>query len=364
MLKFNMFSITMLGAAVLMAVPAVVEAVSTETATLAGGCFWCMQPPFEKLPGVISVFAGYAAGKGESPTYDDYADKGYVEAVQVTYDPSKITFKEILDTFWRQINPTDSYGQFVDRGPQYRPAIFYNSEEQRITADKSKADLGKSGKFDKPITVEITKFTNFYKAEDYHQDYYKTHHVRYEFYRFNSGRDQYLDKIWGKDRNKIKAAAADPASSDPPDYKNYKKLSKAELKKILTPLQFHVTQESGTEPPFKNEYDENKEAGIYVDVVSGEPLFSSKDKFDSGTGWPSFTRPISPDNVVIKTDTSFFMTRTEVLSKIAGSHLGHVFDDGPAPTGKRYCMNSAALKFIPVADLQKEGYGEFVKLFK
>ena len=321
----------------------------TEKAIFAGGCFWCIDAPFEKLDGVKNVISGYTGGHVKNPTYEQVCSgtTGHVEAVEIIYDPKVISYSELLDIFWKQFDPTDDGGSFYDRGTQYKSGIFYVDNNQKTIAEQSKERLNKSGIFSKTVVTRIEKLTDFYPAEEYHQHFYKKDPERYNSYRKGSGRDNFILGLWG----------------DLGVYK-YKKTAEDKSKSKLTPLQYEVTQKNATEKPFQNEYWDNHKVGIYVDVVSGEPLFSSSDKFDSGCGWPSFSKPIDTRYIEKDTDNSAGMTRVETRSRFGNSHLGHVFNDGPTPTNLRYCINSASLRFIPKEDMQKEGYGEYTWLVK
>jgi len=275
-----------------------------ELATFAGGCFWCMVEPFDELPGIIEVVSGYTGGLTLNPTYEAVCSNrtGHVEAIQITFDPDIFPYEKLLDIYWRQIDPTNSIGQFNDIGESYQTAIFYHTEVQRRLAEDSKEALNKSNRFDSDIVTQILPAKLFYRAEEKHQDYYKKNSFHYKLYKKGSGREDFINRYWKTTYDQ------------------------RELKQRLTPLQFEVTQNSATESPFDNEYYHHKEEGIYVDIVSGEPLFSSLDKYDAHCGWPSFTKPVNNHQLKYSVDKHHGMTRTEVRSKEGNSHLGHVLN--------------------------------------
>lgn len=342
--------------------PAVIQGPSDRealTAIVGGGCFWCVEADFEKLPGVIDVVSGYTGGTMDNPTYKDYAKTGHREVVLITYDPAELSFGNLVEYLIKHSDPTDAEGSYYDRGKEYAPAVYFDTETKRLEAENVIRAVDGARIFSKPLAIAVLPRSAFWAAEEYHQDYYKKNPIKYQFYRNASGRDAFIKKHWGDDAGKF-------AFSVPPEplnvgWASFKKPSEAELRGKLTPIQYKVTQEDGTERPFENEYNDNKSAGIYVDIVSGEPLFSSRDKYDSGTGWPSFVKPLSPDVVTLHEDRSLLSVRTEVRSRYADSHLGHVFPDGPADRGGlRYCMNSAALRFVPKENMVQEGYTDYL----
>ncbi len=344
------------------------EDVNVATMMVAGGCFWCVEADLEKLPGVITAVSGYAGGTTENPTYGDYSKGGHREVVEVTYNPQVVSFEEILIYTMKHMDPTDDDGSFGDRGEYYSPAFYFENETQLRVINDLINEVNEFGPYDKPLAIDIEERPTFWPAEDFHQDYYKgaLSSIKYKTYRKASGRDAFIEKYWGGDtdaslewRNNTQSGAATNQA-----WASFVKPSDVELKNTLNAMQYKVTQKNGTEPSFSNEYWDNKAEGIYVDIVSGEPLFSSTHKFDSGTGWPSFTRPIDYNFVTEHDDFLLLRPRTEIRSAIADSHLGHVFNDAPAELGGiRYCMNSASLRFVPKEDMEVEGYGDFLYLF-
>ncbi len=341
----------------------------------AGGCFWCTESEFNHATGIISAVSGYADSRKENPTYEEVSSEKVKarEAVEVIYDPTKITFENLLQKYWTHIDPADEGGQFGDRGYQYTSAIYYTADEQKSLSEKSKNKIEEIKKI--KVATEILPFNNFYPAEEYHQDYKDKNPIRYNTYREGSGRNSYIRLHWQDgstttksiflEDNILNIKNKNENKREIKTWLNFDSKIKEEKLKNLTPLQYDVTQKEGTEKSFQNEYEANKEVGIYVDIVSGEPLFLSKDKYDSGTGWPSFSLPINESALTLHIDNGIFTSRTEVRSKIADSHLGHVFDDGPKDRGgKRYCMNSASMRFIKLIDMETEGYLEYIELLK
>lgn len=346
-----------------------------KTAMFANGCFWCVEHDLEKLEGIVSVVSGYASGSTIAPTYDNYAQGGHREVVEVTYDASVITYANLVEHIIKHGNPTDGDGSFYDRGEQYSPAIYWSSEMQKEQAEEIFKKVDASGVFDKPLAIDLLPSTKFYPAEDYHQDYSKENPLKYGYYRKASGRTAYIENVWGEDLNNFEFSEEPESAMDdtcdnqdadtvytPQSFENFVRPSDAELKAQLSDTAYKVMRKDGTEKAGSSPLDKNYEAGIYVDAISGEPLFSSKDKYDSGTGWPSFVKPITDEAVTLHEDNTFWSTRIEVRSRYADSHLGHVFDDGPADRGgMRYCMNGVALRFVPKAEMEAQGYSYWLQ---
>lgn len=316
----------------------------TKEIYLAGGCFWGTEQYLQNINGVIKTEVGYANGNTQNPTYEQvcHENTGHAEVVRLEFDNNIVSLPFILDMYYDVINPTSINRQGGDTGTQYRTGIYYTDESDKTAILNSVSKLSK--KYEKPIAIEVLPLQNYCKAEEYHQKYLDKNPNGY----CHIGNDKFE-----------KAKKAVDISI------RYPIKTKEELKSSLTEIQYSVTQNSGTEPPFQNEYYNHFEKGIYVDITTGEPLFISTDKFESGCGWPAFSKPISEDLIAEIADKSHNMRRTEVRSKTGDIHLGHVFEDGPQEFGGlRYCINSASLRFIHVDDMDKNGYGDFIKLLK
>jgi peptide methionine sulfoxide reductase msrA/msrB len=337
-----------------------------QTMIVAGGCFWCVESDLEKLGGVIGVVSGYSGGSAENPTYKNYGSGGHREVVEVTYDANEISFEDILIVTMKTTDPTDDDGTFADRGDKYSSAFYYENTSQKAIIDNLITEVNEYGPYDKPLAIDVEERKVFWAAEDNHQDYYKgtLTKLKYQYYRTASGRDVFIDKYWGANGRTADLPWRNTVSLNSKIYmwSNYQKPSKDELKNQLEAVAFKVTQEDGTERAGTSPLDKIYDDGIYVDILSGEPLYSSKDKFDSGTGWPSFVKPITNDALTLHEDRKLFSVRTETRSAIADNHIGHVFNDGPADRGGlRYCMNGVALQFVPKAEMEENGYGDFLQ---
>ena len=350
-------------AATIPAAPAV--APDIRTMLVAGGCFWCVEADLEKTPGVLSAVSGYAGGAPDNPTYSNYGSGGHREVVEVTYDANIVSFEDLLIVTMKTTDPTDDDGTFADRGDKYSSAFYYENDEQKTIIDNLIAEVNEFGPYDAPLAIDVEPRPTFWAAEDNHQDYYKgtLTQLKYQYYRNASGRNDFIEKYWpGNDIHSGDLPWRSSQSNSGYFWESYVKPSAEVLETQLDSLAFKVTQKDGTERSGTHPYDKLWDDGIYVDILSGEPLYSSRDKYDSGTGWPSFTQPITPDALTLHEDNTLFTTRTETRSAIADNHLGHVFTDGPADRGGlRYCMNGVALKFVPKADMEAAGYGDFLQ---
>lgn len=311
---------------------------------LAGGCFWGTQQYLQNITGVTETEVGYANGTTVNPTYEQvcHEDTGHAEVVKVEYEDSLIGLPFLLSLYYEVINPTSINRQGGDIGKQYRTGIYYMDTNDLTSIQNSIAELQK--KHNKPIAIEVLPLQNYSRAEEYHQEYLRKNPGGY----CHISREQ-VEQV----KHVVDSSV------------RYSAKSKSQLEELLTPIQFQVTQNSATEPAFRNEYFNHFEQGIYVDITTGEPLFISDDKFESGCGWPAFSKPIDWKQLEEITDKSHGMLRTEVRSKGGNAHLGHVFEDGPKELGGlRYCINSAALRFISKEDMEKEGYGRYLQLIK